>query len=161
MKIKLSTGGDFARNRRAFTFIEVMIATLITLVMFTAFFAAMTLGVQTTRVSRENLRATQIMVSRMEGIRLFTWDQLTNTSLLPTNFTTSFYPNGTNGNQGITYTGTVSVLPATLSPSPSYASNLYQVTIQLTWQSTGPVHKRQISTYCAKYGVQNYVWSSD
>jgi hypothetical protein len=159
MKTELLPIRDFTSNQRAFTFVEVVIATAITLVMFISFYAAMSSGVETIRVARENLRATQIIVSRMEGIRLFRWDQLTNTTLLPANFTENFYPNG---NQGITYTGAVSVAAAALaSPASSYSSNMYQITIQLNWHSFGPLRTRQMSTYCSQYGVQNYVWSSN
>jgi hypothetical protein len=113
------------------------------------------------RGARENLRATQIMVNRMEGIRLFTFDQLSDTSLLPRDFTEYYYASDTN-NPGIAYTGVVTVVPAALSsPASSYSTNMYKVTVSLTWQSVGPVQTRQMSTYCARWGVQNYVWSSN
>ncbi len=161
--MKLFANRDDPRNRRAFTFIEVMVATAITLVMFITFYTAMGSGIATIQVARENLRATQIMVGRMEGIRLFNWSQLTNTNLMPASFTTTYYPsglnmNGTNINQGITYTGTVTVAAANLPTS--YSSNMYQVTIQLQWSSLGVPHTRTMTTYCAQYGVQNYVWSN-
>ena len=144
---------------------EVLVAVAISLFMFVSFFAAISSGVVIVQASQEDLRATQIMENRMEGIRLFTWTQLTNTTLLPTNFTEQYYPPGTtgvNGNPGITYTGAVSVASLGLaSPASSYSNNMCEVTIQLTWRSTGPLQTRQMSTCCAKYGIQNYVWTSD
>ena len=162
MKTEFPTARHFPRNQRAFTFVEVMVATGISLFMFISLYVAIASGVGTIQVARENVRATQIMINRMEGIRLFRWDQLTNTALLPTNFTETFYPDATGGNQGFTYTGAISIAPAGLaSPASSYSTNMYQITIQVDWQSTGPPHTRQMSTYCAKYGIQNYVWTSN
>ena len=162
MKTKRFAISDNPRHQRGFTLMEVMVAAAITLVLFVTFYATLSAGVMITQTSRENLRATQILVNRMEGIRLYTWNQLTNTALLPTSFTEKFYPDGTVADQGITYTGTVTVVIVALtSPASSYSNNLCQVTVNLTWQSTGPVHTRQLSTYCAKYGIQNYVWTSD
>jgi prepilin-type N-terminal cleavage/methylation domain-containing protein len=156
MKINSSRVRAPQRGQRGFTFVEVMVATAITLVMFITFYAAMSSGVRTVQVARENLRATEIMVGQMEGIRLFSWTQLTNTTLLPTNFIAGFSLNGTN-NQGITYTGAVSVAAATFATSPSYAGNIKKVTITLQWNSGGVLRQRQMTTYCAQYGVQPYV----
>jgi Tfp pilus assembly protein PilV len=163
MKIKLSAIRDFPRHRRAFTLVEVMIAAAITLVMFISFYAAMAAGVQTIQTARENLRATQIIVNRLDGIRLFTWDQLTDTTKFPTSFTENYYPNGLNGttNCGIPYTGTVTITTPTLMSG--YNANMYQITVQLSWISpyNNVQHTRQMSTYYARYGIQNYVFNSN
>jgi len=162
MKTEFFTASQFPRNYRAFTFVEVMVATSIALFLFISFYAALASGIGTIQIARENVRATQIMVNRMEGIRLCRWDQLTDTTLVPTNFTETFYPNAPIGNQGFTYTGTITIAPAALAnPATSYSTNMYRVTIQLDWQSTGPPHTRQMTTYCAKYGIQNYVWATN
>jgi len=166
MKMVLVTARDFPRHQRGgFTFVEGIVACAITLILFVSFYSAMQQGYVIIRSARENLRATQILVGQMEGIRLYTWNQLTNTTLMPTQFTTSYYPdglsvNGTNSYGGITYAGTVAVTAATLTnPASSYATNMYQVTVQLSWQSGSVLHTRQMTTYCSRYGVQNYVWS--
>lgn len=159
MKLTFSTNRNHRLCSPGFTLIEVLVATVIMLFMFVSFYAAISEGISVMQVAREDIRATQIMDNHMEGIRLFTWDQLTNTTLLPTNFIENYYPSG---NQGFNYTGAVTVANVGFSnPSSSYSNNIYQITIQLTWQSTGPLHTRQMTTYCAKYGIQNYVWSSN
>ena len=166
MKTAQANARDFPRHQRGgFTFVEGIVAAAITLILFVTFYSAMQQGYVIIRNARENLRATQILVGQMEGIRLYTWNQLTNTTLMPTQFVTAYYPDGmsgsgTNSYQGITYTGTMSVAAVTLTnPASSYATNMYQVTVQLNWQSGSVLHSRQMTTYCAKYGVQNYVWS--
>ena len=149
-------------HRGAFTLIEVLVATVIALFMFVSYYAAISEGVQVIQVAREDLRATQIMNNRMEGIRLYRWDQLTNQTLMPANFLETFYPAGTTTNQGFNYTGVVSVANVGLSsPASSYSNNMYQLSITLTWQSTGVLHTRSMTTYCGKYGIQNYVYTSN
>ena len=161
MKTKLATSRLDSRHERGFSLVEAMIASAITLIMFLSFYTGITAGVTTIQIARENLRATQIMINRMEGIRLFTWTQLTDTTLLPNNFTENYYPGGATGKQGITYTGVVTVASVALSsPASSYSNNLYQVVIRLNWKSGNVQRTRQMSTFCAKYGMQNYIWSN-
>jgi len=82
----------------AFSLVEVMVAASIMAIIFAALFAGISSTFSLMDVTRENLRATQIMVSRLEGLRLCAWsnNQLFNTSVVPTNFTDSFYPLGLN-----------------------------------------------------------------
>lgn len=136
---------------------ETLMAVLVVGLVLMSFYSIMDLNVAVTRVSRENLRATQILLNHMEGIRLFTWNQLTDTNLLPTTFTEVYNPSGTNGDQCITYTGKVSVATATLNPPAAYSTNIYQVTVQVDWTSGKVVRTRQMTTYCAKFGEQNYI----
>jgi len=128
--------------------------------MFITAFTALAFGFTTTRASRENLRATQIMLERMEGIRVFTWEQLTNTTLNPVSFTSYYYPPGMgSGSQGITYTGAVTVANGSMSPPANYAdTQMKTVTVTVSWSSGGVTRTRQMSTYIAKWGVQNYIW---
>lgn len=138
-----------------------MIGTGIAGIFFLAFFAMMGTGFNIVRGGRENLRATQIILNRLEGLRLFTWEQLIySNSFAPTNFTELYYPSGTN-NQGITYTGTMRVTTPTMSPAATYSTNMMkQVTIQLSWRSAGVNHTRSMSTYVSKYGAQNYIFAN-
>src|SRR5579864_1870073 len=57
----------------AFTLVEVLLGVLFVAILFISYFAALNFGALTTRLSREDLRATQILVTHMEGIRLFRW----------------------------------------------------------------------------------------
>ena len=134
--------------------------------------------------ARQNLRATQIMISRLEGLRLEAWDttnglsELFNPAYVPTTFTENFYPLGMNGstNQGMTYYGTMTVVPLTNSATqasvfggtiPSYASQMALVTVTLNWTNStkgimaeGTSHTRTMSTLVAQYGIQNYVYTA-
>jgi len=123
--------------------------------------------------TRENLRATQLLVQRVETVRLYTWDQLLNkgaTASFQTNFTDIYDPlsvtNGMGG--GVTYHGNiqvtapppVSVLPA----SVSYRGDVALVSVSLRWTNqTGTAtfpHVRQYQTLVAKSGMQRFVYGS-
>lgn len=148
------------RRRGGFTLAEVLIGAAVAALAFVSFFTAVAFGVSQARSARENLRATQIIVNHMEGIRLFRWDQLTNTNMLPVTFSEPYDPLAAAGSQGVIYTGTVAVATANLASSPGYATNMYQITVQVQWQSGRILSTRQMSTYYAQNGVQNYIYSN-
>ena len=163
----------FSRNSRrsasrAFSLIELMIAVVITTIIFAVLFTGIRSTFALIDASRENMRATQILVSRLEGLRLCTWsaDQLFNTNVVPPTFTDSFYPLGLRGstNYGTTYFGQITInTNFALNPSATYNNNLAKVTVTVSWSTrnstTTNLHTRSMDTYVAKYGVQNYVFS--
>jgi hypothetical protein len=108
------------------------------------------------RATRENVRATQILQERMETIRLYTWDQLTN-GTAPVTFTNYQYASGpASANQGIAYIGTQTITKAPITES--YGGDLLQVSVKLTWASGAAPHKKQATTLVSRYGIQNYVY---
>jgi hypothetical protein len=125
-------------------------------------FSAMSMSMAQTRIAREDLRATQIMVERMEGIRLFDWNQLTNSALCPATFTNYFYPvsDESGPTNGAVYYGTMTITKAAMSPAPSYTNQLLSITVAVSWTNFGIAHQRQMMTYQAQYGMQNYVFNN-
>src|SRR5690242_14103964 len=81
-----------------FSLIEVMVASLVGAVIFLALFVGMAQGFNLIQHERATMRATQILVGKIEGIRLCAWgpvtNQLFNTTYVPTTFTDYFYPVG-------------------------------------------------------------------
>ena len=150
-------------SERAYTLVEVVLAAAITSVMFVSLYLGIAFGFRVTRVERENLRATQILLERMEGIRLFTFDQLSDPNLNPPAFTNTYYPQAGSGqSQGITYTGAMVIeTNITMDPTASYSSDVKKVTVQLNWTSGGVSRFRSISTYAARNGIQNYIVSTN
>jgi type II secretory pathway pseudopilin PulG len=151
----------------AFSLVEVLIAIGVGAIIFAALYSGISSSFSLLQNVRENLRATQIMVSRLEGVRLCAWsdEQLFNTNIVPRVFTESFYPQGLEGgdHNGTIYAGTMEVQQSpSLSPAPSYAANMALVKVTVTWTNgyNGKinVHTRSMSTYVAKYGIQNYVY---
>ena len=146
-------------HETGFTLPEVIIAVGILAISFVSLYAGMASGFALTKVSRENLRATQIMVEKMEGIRLFNWNQVVTPSLIPTQFVTQYYP-AVGGGQasGEVFTGTVSVTNAVLNPAPSYINNLRFLTVSVAWDSGDVTRNRTMTTMVSKDGLQNYVF---
>lgn len=184
IRSSLSDGSSAAQgSQRGFTMVEVLMAAGFAAIILAAVFAAISTSFGILTVTRQNLRATQIIVSRLEGLRLEAWDQtnqlqeLFNTSYVPQTFTEYFYPAGLNNttNEGIQYNGTMTVSQLTNTTLqtavfgatvPNYATNMALVTVTLSWTNSasglsaqGTVHVRSMSTLVSEYGIQNYVYS--
>ena len=67
-----------------------------------AMLSGVTTGTFTMRLTRENLRATQIMLAKLETIRLYNWNQIngSNGFVIPKFFTNAYYPPGLTTNGG-------------------------------------------------------------
>lgn len=135
----------------------IAIAAIVTSILFNGFSNGYTiLG-----TTREDLRATQILMQKTEAFRLYSWEQLTNT---PTTFQDYYYPAGVaNGNAGAVYYGTVSALgiPTNIPDSATYKSSIHYIKITVTWTnyagSKAIPHTRQMQTFNALYGMKNYL----
>ena len=151
-----------ARKRSAFTLAEVLVAVSLMSVAFVSLYLGISSSFAITQLSRENLRATQIMLERMEGIRLYNWNQLIFSNMIPSTFTAHYYPAGTNGgSKGIMYGGEISVGSANLNPTATYANRMRAVTVNISWTNSNGtqkiVRRRSMTTYVARDGIQNYV----
>lgn len=159
------------RKRAAYTFTEVMVAVGILAVMLVSLYLGISSSFATIKRTRENLRATQILVQRVETLRLYSWDQLRYTgspAYFQTNFTDVYDPlSVTNGSgSGVTYYGNIKLtVPPPVSvllPTVSYRGNVAMVTVTLRWTNTTATgsfpHVRTYETLVAKSGMQNYVY---
>lgn len=162
MKIRIQP--VFRRVELAFTLAEACIGAAIVLIAFVSLYAGIASCFFTTRLARENLRATQIMLERMEGIRLYNWNQLVFSNWIPSTFTNFYYPLvRTNESPGIPYIGRFIVTNAPFpSPAPSYANDLRLVSVVIYWTNTVGtnvlVRTRQMQTLVGRMGIQNYVY---
>jgi prepilin-type N-terminal cleavage/methylation domain-containing protein len=145
-------------ERSAFTIIEVIMAIAVLGVLILALYSGMSTAVFSTRLARENLRATEILLEKMEGIRLYSWDQVLTAGFIPTNFISYYYDDGnTNGTgSGIIYTGTVTMVSYPLT-SVSYSNEIRQLDMTLKWVSGGMARNRSLTTYIARHGLQNHI----
>lgn len=140
---------------------ETVVASFIVGVLFVALYSGATSGIRMLQISRENLRATQILVEKMEGIRLFNWDQISSNGFIPTEFTQSYYTSSSTNTpaagSGIIYTGRVTITNVPFSTT--YNSEMKFIQIDLTWPSTmNSTRKRSIQTFVSRYGLQNYIY---
>ncbi|HEV2436301.1 MAG TPA: prepilin-type N-terminal cleavage/methylation domain-containing protein [Verrucomicrobiae bacterium] len=151
--------------QRAFTLVEAMCSAAIAAIVLLALFSGLNSGFTLTQMERENLRATQIALARMEGLRLYLWssNQLFNPQMLPNTFTDYYYPSGIGGfSSNTVYTGSVTIANVTLKPSASYSTNMQQVIVKVGWQDAfygrTNYHTRTFNTYVARWGIQNYIF---
>src|SRR6266516_8115984 len=71
------------RPQAAYSVVEVLVAVFLLGTLTVSLFGAFSSGLMMVRLERENLRATQILVQKMETVRLLTWSQLSDTTLAP------------------------------------------------------------------------------
>ena len=175
MQTKLQNVSRFRTARSGFTLTEAVVAMAVVGIMVLSLYGGITSGFFTVRVARENLRATQIMVEKMEVIRLCTWDQINSNGFIPTDFTAPYYPDTTaitssstnsvitttvGRAEGLTYTGKITISPvASAAINGTYTGDLRQVTVDLSWVTQGLPRSRRISTYVSRYGIQNYLFN--
>jgi prepilin-type N-terminal cleavage/methylation domain-containing protein len=147
-------------STRAVTLIEVLMATVIIAILGSGVISSINYGLFIMRITRENQRATQVMLERLESIRLYNWDQVTNNGFVPVVFSEAYDPSAPTNAQGIIYYGTMAIAsPVFSGTTPSYADTMRQFTVTLQWTNAGAVaHTRTINTYVAQNGMQNYVY---
>jgi Tfp pilus assembly protein PilV len=159
------------RLQCAFTLPEVMVSVCIVSVMFTSLYAGISQGFSIITSARENLRATQIMIEKLEVMRLYTWDQVNSNSFIPETFTDTFVPatttttsadslsysSSSTAGQGTTYYGKIALqTPASLPAA--YSTNLREVVISLTWTNSGITRSREMRSYIGQNGLQKYIY---
>lgn len=140
--------GGCGNSARAFTLVETMVATLLLTLALVALYGAFSFGFRTIKLSQEDLRADQILVQKLETLRVYPWFQITN-GYIPTDLTASFSTNG-----GVTYDVAIEVTPAPVFES--YSKTLRQVTVSLSWESGGVLRNRSMTTFVSKDGLQTY-----
>ena len=145
-------------SNSAFTLIETIVATLLAAIMLPTIFAGIAAGFSIVQVTRENLRATQVIVQRMEALRLASYKTLQDPAAYPPNFTEYYSPSGkTNGSAGTVYKVTYSCAPGPITLPPSYRSNILFITVTAAWTSGNVQHTRSMQSYFTRYGIQRYV----
>ena len=102
-------------SRSAFALIEAVMGSGLLGVLSITLYLAIGQGFAVLQVTRENLRATQILQEKMETIRLYSWDQLNQPGFVPATFTNYFDPSGSPGHQGAVFRGTTIVTNAILT----------------------------------------------
>lgn len=139
---------------------EVVLATGIISITGAGVIGSVNYGLYIMRVARENQRATQVMLEKLEAIRLYNWTQVTNPGFIPTKFTAPYDPTAAVSSQGTTYYGTMSITtPTFIGTTPNYSASIRQFNVSLSWTNNGGIsHTRSLSTYVAQNGVQNYVY---
>ena len=143
------------RKRAAFSLLETALGMGVIGTVVGAMLSGVTSGTFTMRMARENLRATQIMLEKVETIRLYSWSQVTSNGFIPTNFFATYDPQGS-PNVGLTYTGTLSIVTAPITAS--YSNDMRQINVHLTWKTGNLLRNRDFSSFIARNGLQDYIY---
>ena len=163
MKVTLCQRARRLQADHGFSLLDAIFAMAVSGLMFLALYAGLGFGFRIIRMARENTRATQIMLEKMETIRLYTWTQINSNGFIPTNrFAVPYYAVG-NTNNSLMYTGRISIANVAISDgsggTASYSGDMKKVTIQLDWCPMGSTNRtRSMSTYITRNGMQSYVY---
>jgi len=155
MKVRQFISSRKRRSQAAFSLAESTIALGVLGTSAVAMLTGITNGFFTMQLARENVRATQILLEKVETIRLYDWDQINTAGFIPTNFTTFYDPNATNS-QGLTYQGTLTISAPPITSS--YVADMRQVTVRLDWKTGHLDRTRTFTTFIARDGLQNYIY---
>jgi type II secretory pathway pseudopilin PulG len=156
MKIKqlFSAPRPLRRLMQAFSLVEVTVGMGVVGMSVAALFSGFTSGFFTIQMARENLRATQIMLEKMETIRLYSWDQINAPNFIPSGFTNYYDPNSSK--KGVAYIGLMIITNAPVTST--YSNDMKQITVRVAWQTGGINRTREFTTYVARNGLQGYIY---
>lgn len=136
-----------------FSLLENLVAIAIIGVAVVAFYAAFGQGSRMAVMSREDRRATQVLLQKCEALRMCTWELLNSNGYVPTNFTATYDPQSMNS--GVVFTGRISIASAPLGTP--YSNDLKLVTVQLNWTTGRVPRQRQLKTFVARHGLSTYI----
>lgn len=156
MKTKKTSAGRLKQSIAAFSLMEVTMGMGVVGVVTGALLTGISSGFFTMQMARENQRATQIMLEKVETIRLYNWDQINTPGFIPTAFTSAYDPQAANGVQGLSYTGTMTISDAPIASS--YSPDMKQVRVQVAWKTGSIQRQREFTTYIARNGLQSYIY---
>jgi prepilin-type N-terminal cleavage/methylation domain-containing protein len=141
----------------AFTLVEVLVASAILAVMAIALYGGISFCFANITLARQNLRATQIAVEKMEIVRMYSWEQINSNGFVPATFTAPYYPvEGSDTNGGLTYHGTTLITNVNLGTP--YSVDMRQVIVTLNWTNKNVPQSLEMNTYLSQYGMQRYVY---
>jgi len=145
------------KPEKGITLVDVIMAIALLGVMASGVLGSFRYGFFTIQMVRENQRATQILLEKVETLRLYSWDQVNKPGFIPANLPPEYYdPQAATGARGTVYNGAVTIANCPLSSS--YATNMRQITVTLAWTTRNIPRTRSLTTYIAKDGLQNYVY---
>ena len=157
MKMKSNFSTRIKQSTAGFSLMEVTLGMGLVGVVTGAMLTGISSGFFTMQMARENQRATQIMLEKVETIRLYNWDQISTAGFIPTAFTSAYDPQAAvGGTQGLVYNGTLTISDAPVASS--YSADMKQVRVQVNWQTGTIQRQREFTTYIARNGLQSYIY---
>lgn len=150
-------GSRRSNSESAFTLAEIMVACTLLAVMAVSLYGGISYGFSSITLARQNLRATQIALEKMEITRMYSWEQINSNGFVPPTFTAPYFPTvGVNTNGGLVYYGTTIV--TNVDVNPAYNVDMRKVIVTLNWTNRTVAQSLQMSTYISQYGMQRYIY---
>lgn len=155
----------------AFTLIEVMISMAVVAMMFVSLYAGITQGLAVISTARENMRATQIMIEKIELLRLYSWAQVQEPGFIPGAFAERLMPSTTTNSTtsadsvaglsvpagvGTVFVGTIRLSTPTFNTG--YSNNMRLATLTVSWTNGNVRRIRSMQTLVAEMGIHDYVY---
>lgn len=135
-------------------------------VMFVSLYAGISQGFAIIDLARHNNRATQIMLEKVEVLRLFSWDEINTPGYVPTVFSERLVPafstnnvavgNAVPSGQGTIFYGTIKFESPPVDSNYSNAIRL--ATITLKWTNGVVARTRIMQTLVAEYGIHEFTF---
>ena len=151
------------RRKEAFLLVEAVIGMALLGLVFMAMYTGLCTTAFSLQLSRENLRATQLMTEKLETIRLYGWKKIGDPLfILPRtfNYQVPVYPDDPSlpGNNATVRTFNVDFTIDAAPVTEIYGKDMRMVTIKLSWQTGKLKRARSMSTLVSKYGLNKYVY---
>jgi prepilin-type N-terminal cleavage/methylation domain-containing protein len=171
MKLLLHSKPGQGDRGHAFTLIEVMISMAVVAMMFVSLYAGITQGLAVISTARENMRATQIMIEKIELLRLYSWDQMNAPGFIPGAFAERLMPSSATNSSttassvdglvapagvGTIFVGTI--LLEAPPVSAGYSNNMRLATLTVAWTNGNIRRERSMQTLVAQQGIHDYVY---
>ena len=149
------------RRESAFSLVELAIGVAILGLVIGGVYSGMVAQYALVRTNTDKLQAEQILVGKLDLIRLYSWNQITNSLLQVTNvdvlsnsIASTFVSTGNDGSSNV-FSGQVTVSPPDMTET--YTSSVVMVTVQVTWTNSSGVFSNSASTLVSQYGLHNYI----
>jgi len=149
------------RNRKtAFFLLEAVIGMALLGLVFMAMYTGLVTTTFSVQLSRENLRATQLMAEKLDTIRLYGYKKIIDDPFYLKWTDVPVYPDDPSkpGNDATArvFKGEIVVDAAPITEA--YAADMRMITVRVMW-TTGKLNRtRSMSTLISKYGLYKYVY---
>jgi hypothetical protein len=150
-------------RKKAFFLLEATIGMALLGLVFMAMYTGLVSTTFSVQLSRENLRATQIMAEKLDTLRLYGWKKVVDDPYYmqgPFKTPVPVYSDDPSkaGNDASARVFDGEIVVENAPITEAYAADLRMVTVRLTWK-TGKLNRtRTMSTLISKYGLFRYVY---
>ena len=147
---------------RGFSLVEAVVGLALLGLVCMALFSGLCNSTFSVQLTRENLRATQVMTERLDTIRLYSWKQLTNDNFVaqierpftvPLHAPDPLSPPRTNS---AVFNGAIYIESAPITEV--YGKDMRLVTVELKWKTGRLERNRSMSTLVSRYGTYKYIY---